>query len=238
MTKVLLYSGGMDSWLIDKLWKPDVKIYVDVDGSYSEEEKKRLPEDVKVIHFPLGQYEQEDMFIPLRNLYFLMLASNYGDEICLGATAGDWGAIDKRPEFLDEAEKMINYLLDKQSVFAGKRISVEKKFVYLSKYELMTKYLEEGGNIKTAIDETFSCFNPSHDKECGYCKPCFRKFMVGYYFGYPYTEEQKLKMIDYIRKNELNREHRIGTFYKNRHIEGEYLSEAVDKLFAEYGLKI
>lgn len=22
--KVLLYSGGMDSWLIDKIWKPDV----------------------------------------------------------------------------------------------------------------------------------------------------------------------------------------------------------------------
>lgn len=26
--KVLLYSGGMDSWLIDKIWKPDVKLYV------------------------------------------------------------------------------------------------------------------------------------------------------------------------------------------------------------------
>lgn len=24
--KVLLYSGGMDSWLIDKIWKPDVKL--------------------------------------------------------------------------------------------------------------------------------------------------------------------------------------------------------------------
>ena len=36
--KVLLFSNGMDSWLIDKLWKPDVKIYIDIEGSYSEKE--------------------------------------------------------------------------------------------------------------------------------------------------------------------------------------------------------
>ena len=33
-TKVLLYSGGMDSWLIDKLWKPDVKIFFDTGVDY------------------------------------------------------------------------------------------------------------------------------------------------------------------------------------------------------------
>ena len=34
--KVLLYSGGMDSWLIDKIWKPDVKLYVDMGTKYSQ----------------------------------------------------------------------------------------------------------------------------------------------------------------------------------------------------------
>ena len=33
--KVLLYSGGMDSWLIDKLWKPDIRLYVDMNTRYS-----------------------------------------------------------------------------------------------------------------------------------------------------------------------------------------------------------
>lgn len=49
MKKVLLYSGGTDSWLIDKIWKPDTKIYIDIHGRYSEVEKKRLPNDVKVV---------------------------------------------------------------------------------------------------------------------------------------------------------------------------------------------
>ena len=40
--KVLLYSGGTDSWLIDKIWKPDVKLYIDIHGRYSEFEKKLL----------------------------------------------------------------------------------------------------------------------------------------------------------------------------------------------------
>jgi len=43
MKKVLLYSGGMDSWLIDKLWKPNVKLYIDTGGSYSKDEIAKLP---------------------------------------------------------------------------------------------------------------------------------------------------------------------------------------------------
>ena len=104
MKKVLLYSGGIDSWLIDKLWRPDIKLYININGSYSQEELKRLPSDTIIFNFPLGQFEEKDTkYIPLRNLYFLMLASNYGDTVCLGATSGDYGAIDKRPEFLQQA---------------------------------------------------------------------------------------------------------------------------------------
>ena len=45
MKKVLLYSGGMDSWLISHLWKPDVKLYIDTGSSYAAEERRRLPPD-------------------------------------------------------------------------------------------------------------------------------------------------------------------------------------------------
>ena len=98
MKKVLLYSGGADSWLIDKLWKPDVKLYVNIHGEYNVAEMKRLPADVKVLDFPLlGQFEDpETHFVPLRNLYFLMLATHYGDHICFGATRGDRNRNDKR----------------------------------------------------------------------------------------------------------------------------------------------
>lgn len=82
MKKVLLYSGGMDSWLIDKIWKPDVKLYIDMKTRYSEEEIKRLPNDVIIEQLDLGKWERTDAIIPLRNLYLVMLATNYGDDIC------------------------------------------------------------------------------------------------------------------------------------------------------------
>ena len=85
--KVLLYSGGMDSWLIDKIWKPDVKLYVDMGTKYSQEEIKRLPADVVVEKLDLSKWEREDKIIPLRNMYLIGIATNYGNEICLGATA-------------------------------------------------------------------------------------------------------------------------------------------------------
>ena len=233
MKKVLLYSGGMDSWLIDKIWKPDVKIYINIHGAYSEEEIKKLPSDVKIIDCPfLGQFEEDKTkYIPLRNLYFLMIASHYGEHICFGATAGDYGAIDKRPEFIDKAQDIINYTLGNQSVSEGKQIKIEKKFVYMSKYEIVEEYLNQGGDIKTAIDSTFSCFEPKDGKECLNCKPCFRKFMLGYYFGYEYSNSEKLKMSKYIKENVIPKSNqKTGTYYKDRIKEGEYLEEAVNKL--------
>ena len=41
--KVLLYSGGMDSWLIDKIWKPDIKLFIDINTNSSNAELEHLP---------------------------------------------------------------------------------------------------------------------------------------------------------------------------------------------------
>ncbi len=136
--KVLLYSGGMDSWLINKDWKPDILLYVDINGAYSEAEKAKLPGNARIVQFPLlGSFELANRFIPMRNLYFLMLASNFGDEICLGAMAGDYGNKDKTPEFLEETEKMINYLLSDKKI--KRKIRVERIYIGVYKNELLRK---------------------------------------------------------------------------------------------------
>ena len=72
--KVLLYSGGMDSWLIDKLWKPDIRLYVDMNTRYSKEEMKRLPDDTIIERLDLSKWEREDKIIPLRNMYLIAMA--------------------------------------------------------------------------------------------------------------------------------------------------------------------
>lgn len=235
MKKVLLYSGGMDSWLIDKIWKPDIKIYVDINGDYSKEEIKRLPEDVKVIDFSyLGTTEYENKFVPLRNLYFLMLASNYGDEICLGATAGDWGNKDKTPEFLEESEKMLNYLWDDKK--CKKEIKINKEFVYKSKTELIDEYLKQGGTLEEIKESTFSCYTPIDNKECFNCYPCFRKFALLYSKGCKYSDETKKQMWEYIKKNIIPTKEEggyQGTYYTDRGEESKYLIKCVEELKKE-----
>lgn len=235
--KVLLYSGGTDSWLIDKLWKPDIKIYIDVGGEYSKEEIERLPKDVKVVEFKyLGTLEEpESAYIPLRNLYFIMIASNYGDEICLGAVKGDQGSKDKTVEFIDMSENIINYCLD-TNYGINKKVHIIKEFIELSKYELVQMYIDNGGTIEEFIRDTFSCHHPVKDKECFKCKPCYRKFLLGYYFGFKYTDEQKRNMINYLKENVIPYNKYYGTYFTERRGEGEYAAKSVDKLFKEYGL--
>lgn len=176
--KVLLYSGGMDSWLIDKIWEPDVKLYIDVQSRYSNEEISRLPKDVEIVKLNLGQWEQEDAIIPLRNLYFVMVASYYGDTICLGATAGD-RLHDKSWEFANIASNTLSFLYQPQrGIPNGRDIKVILDFKNFSKGELLKLYLLKGGDIEKAAKESFSCYTPIDGKECWSCRACFRKYIA------------------------------------------------------------
>ena len=237
MTKVLLYSGGMDSWLISKIWKPDVKLYIDIEGSYSEIEKSKLPEDVEIVKFPLGQFETPSKYIPLRNLYFLMIASNYGDELCLGAIAGDRGVKDKTPEFFDKTEEMLNYLLEKQSNQAeAKKIVIEKEFLYKSKSDLVQMYLEQGGTLEEIAGNSFSCYKSEDGKPCFDCKPCFRKFVTLAHFGYEYPEEAQRKIYEYAKREMVPySKNTNNTYYRDRQTEGKIAEEQVQKLYAKFG---
>lgn len=180
MKKVLLYSGGMDSWLIDKIWKPDVKLYVDMKTHYSQNEQLLLPPDVTVETLNLGKWERDDAIIPLRNLYLVMLATNYGDDICLGATAGD-RVLDKSPEFAKMATDLLRYLYSPQWWNPEQRnINVNLSFKDKTKKELLQMYLDQGGDIMEAWSKSLSCYNPRITTPCMSCKPCFRKAVAFY----------------------------------------------------------
>lgn len=238
MTRVLLYSGGTDSWLIDKLWKADIKIYINIHGFYSDAEIKKLPKDVKVIDLPyLGQTENtETNFVPLRNLYFLMIASYYGDEICYGATGSDRGSKDKRIEFIEKAEDIINYCLNGNSFAKDKKIVIEKEFVKLNKFEIIQKYLDTGGTIEEFVKGSFSCYHSINGKECMHCKQCYKKFLEAYYFGYQYSEQEKKDMIEYLKEKVIPLKKYEGTYFTERAGEGKYMEKSVNRLFSEYGL--
>lgn len=210
MKKVLLYSGGMDSWLISKIWKPDMKVYINMHTRYSEEEIKKIKdngEDVTIIDFPLGQWERPDAIIPLRNLYLVMAICNItGSEdvdICLGATAGD-RVLDKSPEFALKANDLLNYLYQPQHwIPEGKKVNVNIDFKGFTKTELIGEFIKAGGDINEAFTRSFSCYDPIDGHECWACKPCFRKFTSFALNGMEFPEEVSNKALGYIEKEIL-----------------------------------
>lgn len=236
MSKVMLYSGGLDSYIISKLWKPDIKLYINIHGDYSEQEVNRLPSDVKVVDFSLlGDFELPSKHVPMRNLYFLMIASHYGDEVCLGATAGDKGNKDKTALFLKQTESMLQYLWGDKK--CKKDIKVNKEFIKYSKSELIEIYLNNGGDVNELKDKTFSCYTPIDNKECLNCFPCFRKFALLYAHGCQYSDEECLKMWEYIKKNIIPTASEggyKGTYYTERGTESKDLIYTVDTLRNKY----
>ena len=241
--KVLLYSGGTDSWLIKELWNPDVLLYVDMKTQYSKQEIKRIKkrkENVKIVSFPLGQWEdKKTAFIPMRNMYLLMVASNYGDEVCLGATKEDaGGSSDKDIEFIEQAESLLNRLWKPQSLYEGKKIWVQTYFLAFTKLDLLHKYLDRGGDIKRFKKETFSCYTPHRGKECMECKACFRKFIVAYGNGAEYTEREKRRMLHFMEKEVVHKSrHAKGRYFLEKD-NGEEVLEVIKKFYNEMGVEL
>lgn len=209
MKKVLLYSGGMDSWLMSKLWKPDIKLYVDMKTRYSENELARIRKepDVQVVEFPLGQWEREDAIIPLRNLYLAMVACNVTGsedvEILIGATAGD-RVLDKSPEFVNKATDLLSYLYTPQHwILEGKKVRVCIDYKQYTKTDLLKMFKEQGGDLEEAFTRSFSCYNPVDGHECWHCKPCFRKFTAFSEAGYEFSDDVARTVCSYIKTDIL-----------------------------------
>lgn len=228
MKKVLLYSGGMDSWLIDKLWKPDIKLYVNMHTEYSQQEISRLPKDVKVVDFPLVQYSLENSIIPLRNAYLFMVACNEtGFEsvmICLGALNGD-RINDKSTLFVNLLQPLLTYLYMPQQSQPGKEVTVALPFKDYSKRELLEQYVKEGGTLEEAWQNSFSCYHPIHDKPCLSCKACFRKAIPFIVAGRKFQDSEKEKIKNYVNKMVLNN---MDDYVKNKGKEGEDCLKALE----------
>lgn len=229
MKKVLLYSGGMDSWLIDKIWKPDYKFYINMGTEYSEEEISRLPEDVKVVDFTLlNKYILPNSIIPLRNAYLYMIAANetgFEDvEICIGALNGD-RINDKSQEFADKLDDLMKFLYQEQQSQPGRDIKISMPFKDKSKRELCEMYAAQGGTLREIYEKSFTCYHPVDGKECLSCKACFRKAIPFIVAGMEFKEEEKSKIKTFMEEHVLND---MDNFTKDKGKEGEDCIKAIE----------
>lgn len=169
--KVQLYSGGLDSFIISRLWHPDVKLYFDYGTEQNELEKLHLPDDVVIKKLPIGEYTENDGLhtIPLRNLIFSAIAINYGDEICIGGLKTDLH-YDKKPEFAESCTALFNSVLNKER--SHRNIKIVIPFAEYSKTDLVYAYFQAGGTEEELNRKSWSCHEPVNGKPCGNCQAC------------------------------------------------------------------
>jgi len=183
--KVLLFSGGMDSLMMNYLLNPDILLVIPHGNKYQKRElevienlmKKGVIDRAKVVFdesLELGWAERDDAIIPNRNLYFITLATHYGETIYLGSVYGDRSS-DKSLEFFSKCEDMFNYLFKDQHWCENRTFKIEATYKDYTKTELVKLFLEKGGKADDLLT-SYSCYD-GKDIACGICKPCFRKWV-------------------------------------------------------------
>ena len=179
MKKVLLYSGGLDSFCLSKLYKPDIHLYLSTGTIDNNRELDKLQSSIKKLTIVdisfLQQYELTNKIIPFRNTFFILIAAQYGNIIYLGATAGDTTK-DKDYVFQNQISSLLNYFgLDKDKLsIVDYPYKVELPFKELTKTQIVAEYLIANNTVEDLLINSRSCYD-GEEKECGLCRACLRK---------------------------------------------------------------
>jgi 7-cyano-7-deazaguanine synthase in queuosine biosynthesis len=175
---VLLYSGGMDSLMIDYLLEPDILLNISMNSAYDARERESFP-DKEIIFLDdvinLGRYERDDAIVPNRNAHLVLLASHYGETIWLGSVSGD-RSFDKDEMFYHHMEILLNHMWQPQHWTEERRFTVSSPFKDRTKTGLVKEYLERGGTEESLLI-SYSCYE-GEQYHCGHCKACFRKWVA------------------------------------------------------------
>ena len=183
---VLLFSGGMDSVIFDHLLKPDVLLYLPTGSKYEYIETQKLDslamkgyiDNKKLVVLPdvlnLSLFERDDAIVPNRNAFLLLFASLYGEILILGSVQGD-RSYDKDEIFYDKMMALLNHMWQEQHWTEEKTFKVMSPYKNTTKTQLIKDYLADGGNPDILL-ESYSCYE-GKEELCGWCKPCFRKWV-------------------------------------------------------------
>jgi 7-cyano-7-deazaguanine synthase in queuosine biosynthesis len=220
MKIVILYSGGLDSFLLKK-WaekyypKAEIKCIYYAHGADSEwQEVSRLPDYVEVRRVdwindkcrPLAKKDDPfagAIYIPGRNLVFSVLAASQeiANEVWMGTVYDEDNpkATDKNEYFREDTSALLSYVL---SPFIDK---VKVRFPFVEERwtkRNCVKWAIGNGVTPEELMSTVSCWN-HQGMPCGECKQCFKRWLVfklnGFeekYLQHPLDSDYGLTLID------------------------------------------
>jgi 7-cyano-7-deazaguanine synthase len=175
--EVLLFSGGVDSYIAwYYLGNPNI-LYVDMGTKFSDMELKAIDRlataTCKVIEMSfLSEYEKEDADIPARNMYLALRAASEGyDKIWMVFQKDETSIPDRTKVFCQMASDLLSYLFQRE-------IIVDSPFWNMDKEEMVRWYISNQFDVEE-LKKTVSCYNPIDGIDpCANCPACFRKFVA------------------------------------------------------------
>lgn len=196
---ILLFSGGLDSsiaffYLQSFLTeKPDL-LHVYLGTKYSDIELKVVKKFSETFNsnlfisnnLNLGQWEESNANIQMRNSFLIMNASYYSSHIFLVVQKDEQSIPDRSPEFFNKITKYLNFLWkDKINKQLKRKFIIDPVFPHMTKRDMLKWFIKNfPDKVDSLLNNTFSCFQPRNGKACKSCSACMRYWSVFRWFGY------------------------------------------------------
>lgn len=173
-SQVLLYSAGIDSFSIDYIIDPDVRLFIEDAAERVSDERscaEALPRDVEFLELDLEEFTYDADVMPLREWIQVMYGLQYGNEVVLGGVKSDTmptlhhGKVESFSSAIEECTSAIHGLMTR---------SVSVPFADTRKSKLVEMALDAGAEPEDFLEYTRSC-DYGGAEECGECMACVRK---------------------------------------------------------------
>jgi len=193
---ILLFSGGMDSYIAWHYLGKPATVYFDLGTPYAQKEikvvKELVPTTIIEDCLSLKSRQIGDYFIPYRNLFFALLANKYSDDIIMAGLKDD-GIEDKNEAIFAEWSDMLSRMINR-------KITVRSPFWQMTKENIIGWYIKKVGDIDS-LKKTVSCYSEADTNYCGKCRSCLKKWAPFWNNGIKFQYYNKSLMLMYYTKD-------------------------------------